>query len=153
MTKQGLTAGQTSPPHRAESTSSQRMCCGALKPAIYRPYMSIRTSRALLLTAFKTPTLGVCSTSIRRHLAANPRQQVTHQKRTMASATSFYDFQPKDSTQPLQLHHPKTKTNDPSPRNRRPLPPPPPQRQSHPPRQHRFKMRLHPTARGPRNPL
>lgn len=71
--------------------------------------------------------------------------------RTMSSATTFYDFEPVDSTSPL---YPSTKTKlTLKNRNRQTLPPLQPKRQSNPRRQHGLQMRLHPAIRLPRNPL
>lgn len=80
---------------------------------------------------------------------------------TMSSATTFYDFEPVDSTLFTLLYflqpHPLASypTNHPSPLNRKglPLPPHRPQRQSRPRRQHRFQVRLHASVPRPREAL
>lgn len=81
---------------------------------------------------------------------------------TMASATSFFDFKPKDSTSltsALSLSHPSpisylpaTATNS-TIRKGRPLRPRQAQWQSRPRRKHSLEMRLHPPIRGPREAL
>ena len=76
----------------------------------------------------------------------------------MASATSFYDFKPKDSTyfssapSPFSLSRTHIKLTF-HPRERLRLRPLQAQRQGRPRRQHGLKMRLHTTIRGPREAL
>ena len=81
-----------------------------------------------------------------------------HQKRNMASATTFFDFNTKDSERPRSFTSPPfvfrvqrlfTDTNFSPSRSRQTLPTIPTPRQSRPRRQHRFQMWLHTPTRGP----
>jgi hypothetical protein len=98
--------------------------------------------------------------SAQDHISYSP-SPLHQQRRTMASATSFFDFTPKDSKSSFgrsqhNLQSLTSSTNaDPSSlnRERRTLPTLPTRGQSDPRRQHRLEMRLHTAIQGPRESL
>jgi hypothetical protein len=102
------------------------------RPSLHnRSYITARTSPAQTIQPARTSS---------RSLA------------TMASATSFYDFKPKDSSSspPPSLPIPPPLTPS---RKRLSLPPLLAQKQSRPRRQHSLEMRLHAAIRGARETL
>lgn len=131
-------------------------------------YLTIpRTYRSLVgraSTAIPSPSTAL--KSCKQH----PKPQTKLHTRNMASATSFYDFKPLDSksimrppansqcSQHTQIlarspifEWPKKLT--PACRERPTLRLLHPPQQSHPRRQHRLEMRIHPAVRRPRDPL
>lgn len=144
-------------------TQESRVTCSSLGVVIMSGLQSFSRSAMLSLLRpilYLPPTLRsqlIAHQLPKPYIILNPPSfaHKLHCSPSMASATSFYDFKPLDST----FNHPPPVllsfspiTN--SPQRKRPtLPPHHPQRQSRPRRQHSLQMRLHPTIHRARIPL